>query len=219
MNEMTVRRGPLIDLRGSRRSSFVQRSFVLIGLIFLVSLGVSVAYRSITRRSIFGGPGTGQAAGTGTSSQLHLQDFSRVEVKDGRQIWQVKATDAKYYAQEDLTHVHNAKLTVYREKQPPVFIEARTAKLHLDGESLKRADLEGSISVSLRDGLKLVTEEASYDAGKGTVTSASRVDISGEGIRIVGIGMRLWVETEVFELLDEVDSQFEQGATVPRVGR
>lgn len=143
-------------------------------------------------------------------SGLFLQDFHRVEVRDGKPVWEVKAKSAKYFQNEDLALVNDLALVVYKAKEPSVRIQANAAKLYLNTDALKRAELEGSIVVDLDQTLQVRTETATYRKDKNSVVAPGAVKIIGKGYEISGGKMRVSLENQIVELGDGVQSVFSQ---------
>lgn len=143
-------------------------------------------------------------------SGLFLQDFHRVEVRDGKPVWEVKAKSARYFRTEDLALVNDLALIVYKAKETSVKIQANAAKLYLNTDALKRAELEGSITVDLDQTLQVKTEMATYRKDKNSVIAPGAVKIVGKGYEISGGKMRVSLENQVVELSDGVQSVFSQ---------
>lgn len=88
----------------------VQRIFLLIPVLYLFSLSGIAFYRSSVRKSVITSQALvasnsegGEDEGEGLLSKLQLQDFHRVEIKDGKPLWEIKAKDAKYFPLELLS--------------------------------------------------------------------------------------------------------------------
>ncbi len=148
---------------------------------------------------------------------LFLQDFHRVEVKNGKPMWEVRARDARYYAGEQLALVTDPALTVYRKKRSKVELKSDAGKLHLDGDSLTRAELEGNIVIQVDESLTFTTDQAVYNRTEGTLTAPGRVMFSGPGYQVEGSGFRLSLVDHTVEIYSDVSSEFRHGAQVPFV--
>lgn len=195
----------------------VQRAALFAGGLFVAVLVVSVAARSSGRR------GHTAPAAVEEESKLHLEDFTRVNIEGGRETWQVKARDAKYYSKEDVTHVSDAEVTGPRdkggraekgEKLDPVKIYANKARLSMDGDAMRRADLEGDVRVVLDRATTMRTEAATYDSESRLITAPGLVHIIGDGYTTDGTGMEMAVDTNIMKLLSDVESAF-TGTSMP----
>ncbi len=131
----------------------VQRAFLVIMGSFILLLIMLVFFRSVDRHSLVshdsGDEPRSAAAAVSGGSELHLQEFHRVEVKNGKKMWEVRATDAKYFPADSIVHVNDAEVMVYQAKGEPVGFRARSARLLLAGDSLQSAELEGNVIVQV----------------------------------------------------------------------
>ena len=187
-----------------------QKIFLITAGVFLAFLLLVALIRSFTRSSIISLASSGlEYAGEALPEQLHLQDFHRVQVKDGETVWEITAKDAKFFTEEDLTHVNDASVVIHRPNKPSVKITSKAARLYLDGSVLKKAEMEGDIVVVMDDSVTATTDIATYDDSLRKVTTASEVEILGPGMNIKGVGLELDVDTETVKLLKDVRSVFE----------
>src|SRR5436190_1670997 len=68
--------------------------------------------------------------------KLTLQNFSRSQVKDGRKIWEISATEGKYDPKTEIAILTGAKLLLYRKEGDVVHLDADNATIHLNGREL-----------------------------------------------------------------------------------
>ena len=148
-------------------------------------------------------------------SKLRIQDFHRLEVKDGRPVWEIRARDANYFHLQATTHVNDATVTVYRPKQRPVTIHADVGRLTINGSTLLGAVLEGHVSVAVEDSLTAEAQHAEYQATSRVITAPDLVKINGNGYLVSGEGMEMQIDTENITIRRNVISHFDPGAKVP----
>lgn len=204
------------------------RYFILGGLLsFVLFLFISLVSRSQNRSSILGPTAVFTAAQgdqsvatnvQDASSKLHLQEFHRVEVKDGRPVWEVRASEAKHFPEDNLIHVNQAALTVYRRGESPIEVRSKAARLLANGASLTKAVLEGEIAVHVDESVEISTDLATFDVAEQVITAPEHVVIKGPGYQIQGDGLRFLVDSKQFEFSRNVQSEFDQGAKGPRQG-
>ena len=207
-----------------RLKSPTQIFFLLLATGFILSMMTTAYVRSAGRKSIVG---AGDAFNGSTSifdqleeqadrgSRLQLQDFHRVEVKEGVPVWEVKAKRATYYAAERVTHVNDAAVTIYRSADSSVTIESRAAKLYMEGDGLTKAELEGNVAVQLDDSIKMRTDLAIYDSNSREITAPGAVTIEGKGFEVRGRGLDMAIDNQIVKLSDDVYSYFESRAEIP----
>jgi LPS export ABC transporter protein LptC len=132
-----------------------------------------------------------------------IQDFHRVQVRDGRKEWEIAAREARYFDDEQKVVVRGPLLRVYLEDGRSVGVAGDEGVVYLDGKELRSVDLNGSIEVTLPDYV-LRTAAARYDRALDSITAPGQVEISGAGIDARGIGMHVDVSEQSFRLLEGV---------------
>ena len=190
---------------------------------FLVSQLIS---NSVRRQSIFDVSGSAARGALSdslldiavqTGSKLHLQDFHRVEVRNGRPVWEVSAKEAKYYAEQAVTHVNDASVVIYRPGNSTIRLSSKSARLYLQGKNIGKMHLEGDIRIVLDNGMTVAAGMAVYDASTAKVRAPGPVTISGKGYEIKGEGLDLNVDSQLVRLEREVGSSFDPQAEMGKV--
>ena len=210
-------------MRGYQTNRFLQRGVLLLLAAFLLIFVGNIFYRSQTRASFSSGADVlGSNVGVGTDdassqSDFQLTEFHRVEVKDGKRIWEIEAFEAKYYPEEELTHVNDARVVIHQEDGTRIVIRSKGAKLHMPKKQLSRAELEGDIVLTVHDEMVIHTETATYDVLDKRIFAPGIVSINGRGFEVDGIGMEVDIAAEEIQLLDDVTSLIHANAEVPRV--
>lgn len=200
-------------IRSFRGLQRIQLSVALLGLLFLSYLAVSAASRS--RQHTKSVLSEGSSREPVPASGVRLQDFSRVQIKEGKKSWEIKAQDAQFVAAENITHVTSPVITFPREGKEPVIVHAERARLFMAGENVERAELEGSVKVELGTGTIVYSDFAVYESETDQIEAPGKVLISGEGYETRGDGLELNIRTEEVYLLRDVSSKFNRGAKVP----
>src|SRR5262245_18802407 len=104
------------DVRLLRPRDKARLVFLAVPIAYLLFLGGVVIFRSSTRASVLSSIGTDLAtlpenvsdqSGGSVTSKLLLEDFHRIEVKNGRPVWEIRAKDAKYYPKDFVIHVNH----------------------------------------------------------------------------------------------------------------
>jgi LPS export ABC transporter protein LptC len=201
-------------VRSLKHLSLVQKTALIIGGSFLLFLMLS-SYSGI--KSSTKSFNTDSHLESEQPSELVLQDFSRIMLRKGKRSLEVKAKSGRYLPTERVTYLSEAIVKVQRENGEPVIIRAKNARLFMDGEQVKQADLEGAVEVEFSKGVLLKTELANFDSELQLIRAPGAAVIEGNGFRMAGDGMEAEVEKEVVKLLREVKSRFERGAELPKI--
>ncbi len=149
-------------------------------------------------------------------SRLELKEFNRIQVKDGKKIWEVNASGARFFSDQGLTHIDEVRVDIVRQPQGLIKIKSDGARLDLDGDVMQRADLEGDIYVQVDDSLGLRAQFATFDSIGRKLLVPGRVRIYGSGYEMVGEGFEMNIDGEGFLLREKVRTKFSPGAKLPR---
>ncbi|MBP9837865.1 MAG: LPS export ABC transporter periplasmic protein LptC [Proteobacteria bacterium] len=202
----------------------IQLFFLFSAITYLLVLTVFALIRSSSRSSVFSAnyfsdynanTTIGEEA-TNSSSKLQLQDFHRLTVQDGKPVWEIEAKDAKFYPLDNVTHVNNANLNIFRGKNGKVNVKANSARLYMQGATLDKAVLEGNVQIEVENSLSVITEAAEFSAKEKIFSAAGSVLIKGNGYKISGFGLSLPIETEYLVLRHDVECEFSENAEAPK---
>ncbi len=211
-------------------SETVQRVALMVPVLYVLVL-IGLAFKSSSGRQSILSVGRGSdidSSGSnltnfggmqGESSRVEIQEFRRVQMRNGKLIWEIKGKDAHYYPGAEITHVNNAELILNRKDGSEVDIQSQTARLELEKSSPTGALLEGTVHISTEDGLKIDAESAEYKVLERKAVVHDTARISGEGFSVVGQELVYDLETGVASLAKGVRSEFNQGGKVPEVAK
>lgn len=196
----------------------VQKMAILVGGSFLVFVIASSFFssRSKTKGSVFTQNQT-EDDSKAQSSQLFLQDFSRIMLKHGKKTLEVKAVSGKFLPQDSITYLTQAEVRVRRENGRVVEFRSRNARLFMEGDEVHRADLEGEVVVEFDEGMELHSELATYDADTQQIKVPDHAVIKGSAYQIEGDGLEADIDSEVIRISRDVRSKFEKGAEMPQI--
>ena len=188
-----------------------------LGLGFLLLLIAMVLINSSKRSSVLGADTsssmseeyfTGLSQPGSDSSRLRLQDFHRVAIKDGRTIWEVRASDAQYYSAEGISHLNKASLILYQKDDSTIALKADAAKLHMTESGLSRAELLGNVVVNWENAMQIHTESALYELESSKISAPEWVKIDGDGYIVEGEGLYAHIDEQRVTLARNVKSVF-----------
>jgi len=134
----------------------------------------------------------------------HIRNFRRVKVKDGRTVWEITASDAQYFEQQQEIVVQRPELTLWLgDGQRTVRLTSAQGRLVLDDRELSTATLEGEVVLFLDD-LTLRTARAVYERATDRITAPGEVTITGRDIDVHARGLEVDVTPQVLRLTGDV---------------
>src|SRR5437016_4249167 len=149
-----------------------------------ILLGVTI----FVVRSRSSAPTLSQAIGIVPGSLLHAHNFHWTEMKAGNRQWELTARDASYSDDKTSLLLNDADLAMSSEDGKLVRVKAPLARLALDGNHVKRADLSGGTRIAYGD-FVLTTDHAVFLPDEDQVSAPGAVTLEGEGMKATGIGL------------------------------
>jgi LPS export ABC transporter protein LptC len=141
-------------------------------------------------------------------SALHMRDFHRSKIEDGRKVWELFGEEANYYKEEKQAVIKKPRFYYYDKKGEIAQTTGETARIFINEKELERMQLAGGIEVSYQ-GYTLRSEEAIYLPAKQQIVLPSRAVVIGQGIELEGSSMEVQLEEKTMRLLRNVKSRIE----------
>lgn len=120
------------------------------------------------------------------ASEMKLTDMEYTEVREGRRLWKLNASEARYDSESQKTLLSNVHLILYTKEGEPIVLESREGLLHA---GTKDIDLWGDVKARLARGdrsYELVTESAHYRHGDGVIHSEAFTRVTGPDMTLQG---------------------------------
>jgi LPS export ABC transporter protein LptC len=118
-----------------------------------------------------------------------MQNFRRVQVRDGKKIWEIAARQARYFAANGEVVVEAPEVSFYLSDGQVIAIRCGEGRLHMgkDEKTVIQMELKTDLQMQIGD-LSLRTQEAVYDSEHDTISSPGAVQITSRGLLVEGQG-------------------------------
>lgn len=141
-------------------------------------------------------------------SALHMKDFHRSKIEDGRKVWEIFGDEANYYKEQKEAVVKKPRFYYYDKKGETAEATGEVARVYLNDKELEKMELQGGIQVSYQ-GNVLKSEEAIYVPAKDRIVLPSRTVMIGDGIELEGSSMEVELQGKKMRLLRNVKTRIE----------
>jgi LPS export ABC transporter protein LptC len=138
---------------------------------------------------------------------LHAHNFHWTQMKSGDRQWVLTAAEASYSNDRHSLTLKDAKVEMTSTDGKSVAASAPLAVMTLDGNHVKLAKLSGGTTIRYGD-FVLTTDSATFKPDEDEVDAAGLVTVIGEGMRVTGMGLTGHPKARVFQLRDQVNTQF-----------
>ncbi|HEV8726387.1 MAG TPA: LPS export ABC transporter periplasmic protein LptC [Candidatus Binatia bacterium] len=141
-------------------------------------------------------------------SALHMKEFHRAKIENGRKIWELFGDEASYFKEQKEAIIKKPRFYYYDKKGEVVETTGDEAHLYINEKELERMELRGDIQVSFQ-GYVLNSEEANYLPAKDQIILPNRTTVVGEGIELEGSSMEIELEDRKIRLMHRVKTKIE----------
>ena len=141
-------------------------------------------------------------------SALHMKEFHRAKIENGRKLWDLFGDEASYFKEQKEAIIKKPRFYYYDKKGEVVETTGDEAHLYINEKELERMELRGDIQVSFQ-GYLLKSEEANYLPAKDQVILPNRTTVVGEGIELEGSSMEIELEDRKIRLVHRVKTKIE----------
>lgn len=141
-------------------------------------------------------------------SSLHMKDFHRAKIENGRKIWELFGDEASYFKEQKEAIIKRPRFYYYDKKGEVAETTGAEAHVYINEKELERMELRGGIQVSFQ-GYVLKSEEANYLPAKDQIILPSHTTVVGEGIAVEGSSMEVELEGKKIRLVHRVKTKIE----------
>jgi LPS export ABC transporter protein LptC len=141
-------------------------------------------------------------------SALHMKEFHRAKIENGRKIWELFGDEASYFKEQKEAIIKKPRFYYYDKKDEVVETTGDEAHLYINEKELERMELRGDVQVSFQ-GYLLKSEEANYLPAKDQIVLPNRTTVVGEGIELEGASMEVELEDRKIRLVHRVKTKIE----------
>jgi len=141
-------------------------------------------------------------------SALHMRDFRRAKIEDGRKVWEIVGDEAHYYKDQKQTVIKNPRFYYYDKKGETAETTGEVAKLFFNEKELEQMQLQGNIQVNYQ-GYTLKSEEAVYLPDKQQIVLPKKATVVSDGLELEGSSMQVELEDKKVRLLQNVKTKLE----------
>ena len=116
-------------------------------------------------------------------AEMKLTDMEFTEMQEGKRFWTLRASEAKYFQDQQKTLLQAVRLTFYTEEGEEIHVQSREGVLHTETKDI---ELMGNVRAELPNEYVATMETANYNHTNGIVESDDPVHVSGPGLELDG---------------------------------
>ncbi|MBE9537419.1 MAG: LPS export ABC transporter periplasmic protein LptC [Proteobacteria bacterium] len=141
-------------------------------------------------------------------AEFSLQNPHFVETSGDRVVMEVDADKAFYYQGEEKVKLENPKAVLFGSMGEKTEINARHGVIDSETNDIQ---VEGDVRLVSPDGYLLKTDSLKYRKEKQIINSKSPVELTGDGFKVKGVGLKVNMDTGKITIYKDVVAVFEYG--------
>ncbi|MBP8644887.1 MAG: LPS export ABC transporter periplasmic protein LptC [Syntrophobacteraceae bacterium] len=118
-----------------------------------------------------------------SEAEMRLSDMEYTEMQDGKRLWTLKASEAKYYQDQQKTLLTSVHLTLFLEEGDEIRLESREGILYA---GTKNIELWNSVHARLPRSYEMMTDRAFYEHERQAVYSETPIRLTGPDVELEG---------------------------------
>jgi LPS export ABC transporter protein LptC len=126
-----------------------------------------------------------QPAPTGelSDAEMSLTDMEYTEMQAGKRSWTLRATNARYFQNEQKSLLTAVRLTFFLDTGEEIQLESKEGILYA---GTKNIELWGGVQAHFPRGFELNTERATYDHKEKIIHSDTVIEVAGPEVQVSG---------------------------------
>jgi LPS export ABC transporter protein LptC len=132
-----------------------------------------------------------------------IQNFHRVEIRDGKKTWELEAEEAQYLQEQNQVVVRHPRTTFYMKDGEKVTVRGEQGSVTFNGKDLQKATLHDNVEIHVR-AFVIRAGNAIYNRAADQIVAQGPVTIDGEQLRVAGRDMVVFVKESRFRLDEAV---------------
>ena len=137
-------------------------------------------------------------------ADAEMEGFVYRQTKDGIVQWEVVAQKAEVFEAKHEAALETVELRLLGHDGEEMMLQADEGLINTETNDFEMRNREELITIELANGYTILTPHIHWIDAKQEIRTPNPVTIQGQGIRITGIGLVGFLESEEFTVLDQV---------------
>ena len=141
-------------------------------------------------------------------SALHIKDFRRAKMEEGRKVWELFGDEANYFKEQSEAVIKKPRFYYYDKKGQTAETTGEVAHVYLNEKELEKMELQGGIQL-VYQGYVLNSEQAVYLPAKQQIVFPTKTTMVSDGLELEGSSMEVELDDRKMRLLRNVKTKIE----------
>jgi lipopolysaccharide export system protein LptC len=133
-----------------------------------------------------------------------IQGFTFTQTKGDIVQWKVEAQQARLFEEEKRAVLNDVQITLYGVKGKELMLTGEEGILNTDTKNFMLANRTDPIVIETESGYVIRTNHLNWIDNRREIQTSDPVAIDGHGLQITGRGLLGKLDSEIFQVLDDV---------------
>jgi len=133
-----------------------------------------------------------------------ISQFTFTQSREGAAQWQVQAKRARMFEGENRMVLEDVSVTLYGAKGKELHLTGDEGTIDTSTKNFTLVKRSGTVAVQLESGYTIFTNHLMWTDDRREITTNDAVTIVGNGLEVIGRGLVGKLDTEEFQILDDV---------------
>ena len=138
------------------------------------------------------------------SADARIQDFTFTQTKGDLVQWKVQAEQARLFEKESRAILNNVQITMYGAQGKELTLSGDEGTLDTQTKNFQISNRTTPIVVETQSGYTIQTNHLVWTDARHEIQTPDHVTINGHGLQVTGRGLLGKMDTEEFQVLDDV---------------
>ena len=143
-------------------------------------------------------------AGTAEPADARIEGFTFTQTKGDIVQWKVEAQHARLYEEEKRAILNDVQITLYGVQGRELMLTGEQGTLDTETKNFMLANRSDPIVIEMESGYVIRTNHLNWIDKRREIQTSDPVAIDGHGLQITGRGLLGKLDSEVFQVLDDV---------------
>ena len=178
---------------------WIRRGLLALSVVLAAFLG----YLLVTRSNPGSSPRSVATVGT-ESADARIQDFTFTQTKGDLVQWKVQAEQARLFDKDSRAILNNVQITLYGAQGKELTLSGDEGTLDTQSKNFQLSNRTSPIVVETQSGYTIRTNHLVWTDARHEIQTPDHVTIHGHGLQVTGRGLLGKMDTEEFQVLDDV---------------
>ena len=178
---------------------WIRRGLLALSVVLAAFLG----YLLVTRSNPGSSPRSVATVGT-ESADARIQDFPFTQTKGDLVQWKVQAEQARLFDKDSRAILNNVQITLYGAQGKELTLSGDEGTLDTQTKNFQLSNRTSPIVVETQSGYTIRTNHLVWTDARHEIQTPDHVTIHGHGLQVTGRGLLGKMDTEEFQVLDDV---------------